>query len=148
MEKEEKLHEWLARQGKKWHFNLSRAPWWGGQFERLVGLMKQSLYKTIGNGNLLWKELQEVILDVEITLKNRPLMLISGNAQGTFSSAKKPYGEDGLESMSELSTSWAAQHYLWNQRNGYKGRRCRACQIRRTKWRQMEARSTGNPDRS
>ena len=73
VEKEEKLHEWLARQGKKWHFNLSRAPWWGGQFERLVGLMKQSLYKTIGNGNLLWKELQEVILDVEITLNNRPL---------------------------------------------------------------------------
>ena len=73
VEKEEKLHEWLARQGKKWHFNLSRAPWWGGQFERLVGPMKQSLYKTIGNGNLLWKELQEVILDVEITLNNRPL---------------------------------------------------------------------------
>jgi hypothetical protein len=23
---------------------LSKAPWWGGQYERLVGLVKQSLY--------------------------------------------------------------------------------------------------------
>ena len=35
--------------------------------------LKHSLYKTIRNGNLQWKELQEVILDVEITLNNRPL---------------------------------------------------------------------------
>ena len=73
VEKDEKFQDWLARQGLKWQFNLSRAPWWGGQFERLVGLLKQSLHNTIGNGNLQWKELQEVILDDEITLNNRPL---------------------------------------------------------------------------
>ena len=39
--KEEELHDFLADQCIKWQFNLSRAPWWGGQFERLVGLMKQ-----------------------------------------------------------------------------------------------------------
>ena len=26
VEKEEKVHDWLARQGIKWQFNLSRAP--------------------------------------------------------------------------------------------------------------------------
>ena len=26
-------------------FNLSRAPWWGGQFERLIGLFKRAFYK-------------------------------------------------------------------------------------------------------
>ena len=26
-------------------FNLSRAPWWGGQFEKMAGLVKQCLYK-------------------------------------------------------------------------------------------------------
>ena len=44
-----------------------------GQFERLIGIMKQSMYKAIGNGQLRWYELEEVILDVEITLNNRPL---------------------------------------------------------------------------
>jgi hypothetical protein len=27
----------------KWQFNLERAPWWGGFFERLVGLVKRCL---------------------------------------------------------------------------------------------------------
>ena len=45
----------------------------GGQFERMVGLVKQALYKTIGRANLRWPQLEEVILDVEIALNNRPL---------------------------------------------------------------------------
>ena len=40
----------LTQQGIEWKFNLSRAPWWEGQFERLIGLVKGSLHKTIGNG--------------------------------------------------------------------------------------------------
>jgi len=34
--KAEQLQNHLAHQGIKWQFNLSPAPWWGGQFERLV----------------------------------------------------------------------------------------------------------------
>ena len=45
-----------------WQFNLSRASWSGGQFERLVGLVKQALYKLIGGDNLTWSGLEEVIL--------------------------------------------------------------------------------------
>ena len=54
-------------------FNLSRAPLWGGQFERMVGIVKGSLYRTIGNGFLTWTELEEVVLDVEVAVNNRPL---------------------------------------------------------------------------
>ncbi len=46
--------------------NLSRAPWWGGQFERIIGLMKQSMYKTIGNGFLSLEELREAIMTKNI----------------------------------------------------------------------------------
>ena len=62
-------------------FNLSRAPWWGRQFERMIGLVKSTLNKTIGNGLLRWKELQEVLLDVEITLNNRPLSYVEDDVQ-------------------------------------------------------------------
>ena len=60
---------------------MSRAPWWGGQFERLVGLVKRSLNKTIGNGRLRWGELEDVLLDVEVTLNNRPLGYVEDDVQ-------------------------------------------------------------------
>ena len=43
----------------------------GGEdkFERLVGLVKRSLCKGIGRASLFWKELEEVLLDVEVILK-------------------------------------------------------------------------------
>ena len=69
---DEKFQNFLAYQRIKWQFNLSRAPWWGGQFERIVGLVKGALYKCIGNGLLCWTELQEVLLDIEVALNNRP----------------------------------------------------------------------------
>ena len=79
--KDERLQNYLSINQIKWQFNLSRAPWWGGQFERMVGLVKSALNKTIGNGVLSWKELREVLLDVEITLNNRPLSYVEDALQ-------------------------------------------------------------------
>ena len=33
-----------------WRFKFSRAPWWGGQFERPVTVIKGAFYKTVGGG--------------------------------------------------------------------------------------------------
>ena len=46
------MNDWLAKQNIRWQFNLNRAPWWDGQFERLIGIMKQSMYEAIRNGHL------------------------------------------------------------------------------------------------
>lgn len=81
VQKEERFHEILADLAIKWRFNLSRAPWWGGQFERLIGLFKGAFYKTIGNGTLRWPELEEVVLDVEVALNNRPLSYLEDDIQ-------------------------------------------------------------------
>ena len=45
----------------KWQFNVSRAPWWVGQFKRIIGIAKSALHKSRGNGMLSWKEFQEVL---------------------------------------------------------------------------------------
>ena len=79
--KDEELQNWLARNEIKWQFHLSRAPWWGGQFERMVGLAKKGFYKTIGHGNLKWNELEEIIIDVETTLNSRPLCYVEDDIQ-------------------------------------------------------------------
>ena len=79
--KDERLQTYLSINQIKWQFNLSHAPWWGGQFERLIGLVKSALNKTIGSDLLRWNELQEVLLDVEITLNNRPLSYVEDDVQ-------------------------------------------------------------------
>ena len=79
--RDEQVSNYLARSNLKWQLNLSRGPWWGGQFERMVGLVKQSLYKSVGKANLKWEELQEVMLDIEIALNNRPLGYVEDDAQ-------------------------------------------------------------------
>ncbi|CAB4007627.1 Pro-Pol poly, partial [Paramuricea clavata] len=77
----EKFNDFLAHQGITWQFNLSKAPWWGGQFERMVGLVKGALRKSIGKSLLTFTELKEVLLDVEVALNNRPLSYVEDDIQ-------------------------------------------------------------------
>ena len=65
----------------EWSFNLSRVPWWGGQFERLIRLFNSSFYKSIGNGLLTCLELEEIVLDIEIAINNRPLCYLEDDVQ-------------------------------------------------------------------
>ena len=71
----------MIKEEIQWKFSLSRAPWWGGQFERMMGLVKQCLYKTTGRANLSQKEFEEIVLDIEVTLNNRPLMYVEEDIQ-------------------------------------------------------------------
>ena len=83
--KDEKLQDYFAHHLIKWKFNLAKAPWWGGQFERLVGIVKQALYaykhSSIGRAILDFDELEEVLLDVEIAVNNRPLSYVEDDVQ-------------------------------------------------------------------
>ena len=79
--KTEGCNEFLTKENIKWKLNLPRAPWWGGHFERLIGLTKQSLFKSLGKTSLSWNELEAVLLDVEVNLNNRPLTCIEDYIQ-------------------------------------------------------------------
>ena len=74
LKKDQRLANYLGGLEIKWKFNLARAPWWGGFFERLVGIMKRSLSKVISKSLLTYQELEGVLLDVEMTMNNRPLL--------------------------------------------------------------------------
>ena len=60
-----------------WLFNLERAPWWGGFFERLNKSMKRCLKKTIRNARLTFDELLTAVTEVEMILNSRPLLYVS-----------------------------------------------------------------------
>ena len=44
----EDVQEHLSSKGIRWQFNLAKAPWWGGFFERLMKQVKSCLKKTLG----------------------------------------------------------------------------------------------------
>ena len=75
------FHKFLARSDITWQFNLSRAPWWGSQFECLIGLVKQALQKSISRGSLNWWEFSEIITDIEVALNGRPLSYVKDDHQ-------------------------------------------------------------------
>jgi transposase InsO family protein len=78
---DESLFNYLGRQNIRWRFNLSRAPWWGGFYERLIGIMKRSLSKSIGQSLLTYNELKEALLDVECFMNERPLIYVGDECE-------------------------------------------------------------------
>lgn len=74
LKKDHGVANYLGTLNIKWKFNLARAPWWGGFFERRIGIMKRSLLKVVSQRFLSYPELEEVLLDVENSMNNRPLL--------------------------------------------------------------------------
>ena len=68
-----KFRSFLADQRIHWKFNLAKAPWWGGFYERLIKSIKLCLKKCIGKANLTYDELSTEITNVEAVLNSRPL---------------------------------------------------------------------------
>mgnify|MGYP000544943039 FL=1 len=77
-----------ANKGIKWTFNLKRAPWWGGYFERLVQSVKRCLKKILKNAKVTSEELQTVLVEIESTLNSRPLTFASS---GEIEEHRTPY---------------------------------------------------------
>ena len=61
----------------KWKFNLEKAPWHGGLFERLIKSAKRCIKKTIGKSTLTYVELLTVITEVDAVLNSRPISYVS-----------------------------------------------------------------------
>jgi len=52
--KDETVRDHLAERGCEWTFNIERAPWWGGAFERMVQSTKRCLRKMVGQASLTY----------------------------------------------------------------------------------------------
>ncbi|CAB4006889.1 E3 ubiquitin- ligase DZIP3, partial [Paramuricea clavata] len=71
------VKKYFLQQRMQWLFNLEKAPWWGGFFERLVGSLKQCLKKTIGKPRLSYDELVTAVTEAELILNSRPSSYVS-----------------------------------------------------------------------
>ena len=59
-----------------WNFIVELAPWMGGFYERLIGLVKRSLRKTIGKLCLTSNQLLTVLKEAEAIINSRPLVYV------------------------------------------------------------------------
>ena len=71
--------EALSRKGTEWRFIPARAPWYGGFWERLIGLTKTSLEKILGRRFVSMETLQTIVTEIEAVLNDRPLTHVSSN---------------------------------------------------------------------
>ncbi|XP_053376476.1 uncharacterized protein LOC128547529 [Mercenaria mercenaria] len=63
----------LSEMGTEWRFIPKRAPWYGGFWERLIGLTKVTLKKIIGRAYVTLETLQTITKEAECMINNRPL---------------------------------------------------------------------------
>uniref|UniRef100_A0A1X7UBB2 Integrase catalytic domain-containing protein n=1 Tax=Amphimedon queenslandica TaxID=400682 RepID=A0A1X7UBB2_AMPQE len=47
-----------------WQFNIVRAAWWGGIFERLIRSTKRRLRKIVGKASLTYDELNTAVIEI------------------------------------------------------------------------------------
>ena len=71
------VREMLGRKGVTWQFIPKRAPWFGGFWERLVGLTKTAIKKVLGRRHVSLSTLETIIVEVEAILNDRPLTYVS-----------------------------------------------------------------------
>ena len=54
--KSEMLQDYLERYQITWQFSLSKSPWWGGLYERLIKDVKKTFYKTMGRTSFKYEQ--------------------------------------------------------------------------------------------
>lgn len=62
-----------------WRFNPPTAAWWGGFWERLVGIVKQILRKVLGRASLYYEDLLTLICECEAIVNARPITYLSND---------------------------------------------------------------------
>ena len=97
----------------------------------MIGLTKQSLFKSLEKTSLSWNELEPVLLDVEVNLNNRPLTYIEDDMQyPILTSNSMLLGRDTV--MLEEDPEEEDNRFSWKKRQKY-GVRCKDAAWRRWK---------------
>ena len=114
----EKLAKAAALQQIEWIFSPPAAPWWGGFWECLVGLLKRLLRRTLKKSCLDSEEMTTVLVDCESIINSRPITFLADNdneiAPLTPSHFLKETKEIGVLDLDKI------ENCDWNKRYAYR----------------------------
>lgn len=71
--------DYLSGLGVRWKFNLEKAPWWGGVFERMIKSTNRCLRKMIGQAKFSLDGLHTAVVEVESIINSRPLSYLTSS---------------------------------------------------------------------
>ena len=80
--KDQTIIDYLANRQIQWKFIPKRAPWYGGFWERLVGLIKSALQRMIGRHKLDIDDLRTATSEIEAILNDRQLTHVPSEVGG------------------------------------------------------------------
>ncbi|XP_065197781.1 uncharacterized protein LOC135829305 [Sycon ciliatum] len=75
--KDDHTLNYAASHGIEWICIVQLSPWMGGFYERLIGIVKKALRKSIGRLVLGTTELSTILVEVEAVVNSRPLVYVS-----------------------------------------------------------------------
>ncbi|KAL1447894.1 hypothetical protein WDU94_012402 [Cyamophila willieti] len=73
----DEIAKYCATRKIEWRFNPPSAPWWGGFWERLIGILKPLLKRVLGNATISCEELLTILSDCEAVINSRPISYMS-----------------------------------------------------------------------
>ena len=122
---DEEVQSFMSTNGITWKFVTEYAPWKGGFYERLVGMTKRSLRKSLGRSKVSGAELYTLITEIEAILNSRPLVHLdddinSGEAitPAHFLSANIRTGVSDIEEDEYKPKEYSGKMIIDNWRKG------------------------------
>lgn len=77
----QKVEEMASIKKIRWIFNPPTAAWWGGWWERLIGMTKRILRRVLGRARLSSDELTTILCEAENVINSRPLTYLSEDVE-------------------------------------------------------------------
>ena len=77
---EPSVKQFLNHNQIQWHFIAPRAPWQGGFYERLIGVVKDCIRKVLYHRRVTEAELVTILAEIETRVNNRPLTYLTEDA--------------------------------------------------------------------
>ena len=73
------VQSYLADKGITWRDIPAHAPWMGGIYERLVGMVKSCLRKSLGRAHIRMTQLATLLTEIEAIINTRPLVYVGAD---------------------------------------------------------------------
>lgn len=93
----------------EWRFNPPTAAWWGGFWERLIGILKRMLLRILGKASLSQEEIYTVICECESYINARPLTYLTEDNEDPSPISPRMFlqeiEEDGVPDLDQIDSN-------------------------------------------